>query len=89
MVATVGFITPFLLGLVAALGCTPHLSWLSRLLGAPEAVVPYANLDRCYQACAAKKQRATYQTVPHIRSCGSDSRRYFGELDAFIRENSK
>ena len=43
VVATVGFITPFLLGLVAALGCTPHLSWLSRLLGAPEAVVPYAN----------------------------------------------
>lgn len=43
VVATVGFITPFLLGLVAAIGCTPNLSALSRLLGAPEAVVPYAN----------------------------------------------
>ena len=43
VVATVGFITPFLLGLVAAIGSTPNLSALSRLLGAPEAVVPYAN----------------------------------------------
>ena len=57
--------------------------------GTADAVVPYANLDRCYEACAAKKQRATYQNVPHIRSCGSDPKRYFGELDAFIRKNTK
>jgi putative MATE family efflux protein len=43
VVATVGFITPFLVGLVAAVGCLPNLSWLSRLLGSPEDVVPYAN----------------------------------------------
>ena len=43
VVATVGFITPFLLGLAAALVCLPNLSWLSRLLGAPADVVPYAN----------------------------------------------
>lgn len=43
VVATVGFITPFLLGLAAALACLPNLSWLSRLLGAPDEVVPYAN----------------------------------------------
>ena len=43
IVATVGFVTPMLLGLVAALCCLPNLSWLSRLLGAPEEVVPYAN----------------------------------------------
>ena len=43
VMATVGFITPFLLGTVAALCCLPNLSWLSRLLGAPDAVVPYAN----------------------------------------------
>ncbi len=43
VVATVGFITPFLLGTVAALCCLPNLSWLSRILGAPEGVVPYAN----------------------------------------------
>ena len=57
--------------------------------GTADAVVPYANLDRCYTACAAKKRRATYQNVAHIRSCGSDPKRYFGELDAFIRENTK
>lgn len=38
-----GFFTPFLLGLTAALCCVGNLSWLSRLLGAPEEVVPYAN----------------------------------------------
>lgn len=43
VVASVGFFTPFLLGLVAALFCLPNLSWLSQLLGAPEEVVPYAN----------------------------------------------
>ena len=43
VVATVGFITPFIIGLVAAIICIPNLSALSRLLGAPEAVVPYAN----------------------------------------------
>lgn len=43
VVATVGFFTPFLLGLLAALCCVGNLSWLSRLLGAPEEVVPYAN----------------------------------------------
>lgn len=43
VVASVGFFTPFLLGLVAALCCLPNLSSLSRLLGAPEDVVPYAN----------------------------------------------
>lgn len=43
VVASVGFFTPFLVGLVAALICLPNLSWLSRLLGAPVEVVPYAN----------------------------------------------
>ena len=43
VVATVGFVTPFIVGLLAAVVCLPNLSALSRLLGAPEAVVPYAN----------------------------------------------
>ncbi len=43
VVATVGFITPFLLGTLAALGLLPNLGWLSRLLGAPESVVPQTN----------------------------------------------
>ena len=43
VVASVGFLTPFLLGLLAALVCLPNLSSLSRLLGAPDDVVPYAN----------------------------------------------
>ena len=43
IVASVGFITPFLVGVVAAIVCLPNLSALSRLLGAPEGVVPYAN----------------------------------------------
>ncbi len=43
VVATVGFITPFLLGALAACICLPNLSTLSRLLGAPTEVVPYAN----------------------------------------------
>lgn len=43
VVASVGFVTPFLIGLLAAVVCLPNLSALSRLLGAPEAVVPYAN----------------------------------------------
>ena len=42
-VATVGFGTPMLLGLLAALVCLPNLSALSSLLGAPPEVVPYAN----------------------------------------------
>ena len=43
VVASVGVITPFLLGLLAAVICLPNLSALSRLLGAPTEVVPYAN----------------------------------------------
>lgn len=43
VVASVGFFTPFLIGLVAAAVCLPNLSALSRLLGAPDGVVPYAN----------------------------------------------
>ena len=43
VVASVGFITPFLLGSVAAVLCILNLSGLSRLLGAPPEVVPYAN----------------------------------------------
>ena len=42
-VATVGFGTPMLLGLLAAALCLPNLSALSTLLGAPPEVVPYAN----------------------------------------------
>ena len=42
-VATVGFVTPFLVGVAAAAICLPNLSALSRLLGAPAEVVPYAN----------------------------------------------
>ena len=40
-VASVGFFTPLIIGLLAAAICLPNLSALSRLLGAPEAVVPY------------------------------------------------
>ena len=43
VVASVGFFTPFILGLVAAAICLSNLSGLSRLLGAPPEVVPYAN----------------------------------------------
>ncbi len=43
VVASVGFITPFLLGTLAAVFCLFNLSSLSRLLGAPESVVPFAN----------------------------------------------
>lgn len=43
VVASVGFITPFIVGLLAAVVCLPNLSALSRLLGAPREVVPYAN----------------------------------------------
>ena len=43
VVASVGFITPFLLGTLAAILCLTNLSGLSRLLGAPADVVPYAN----------------------------------------------
>ena len=43
VVASVGVITPILIGLLAAAICLPNLSSLSRLLGAPAEVVPYAN----------------------------------------------
>ena len=43
VVASVGFFTPLLLGTAAAACLLPNLSGLSRLLGAPEEVVPYAN----------------------------------------------
>jgi putative MATE family efflux protein len=43
VMVTVGFVTPFLLGTVAALCFLPNLSWLSRLLGAPESVVTQTN----------------------------------------------
>jgi len=43
VVASVGFITPFVIGTVAAIFCLIELSSLSRLLGAPDSVVPYAN----------------------------------------------
>lgn len=43
VMASVGFITPFLLGLLAAVAGLFNLSGLSRLLGAPPEVVPYAN----------------------------------------------
>lgn len=42
-VASVGFFTPLIVGAIAAAICLPNLSALSRLLGAPEAVVPFAN----------------------------------------------
>lgn len=42
VVAAVGVISPMLLGLAAAVVCLPNLGGLSRLLGSPEAVVPYA-----------------------------------------------
>ena len=42
-VASVGFFTPLIIGALAAAVCLPNLSALSRLLGAPEAVVPYSN----------------------------------------------
>ncbi len=43
VIASVGFITPFLFGLVASIVCILNLSGLSRLLGAPQEVIPYAN----------------------------------------------
>ncbi|MBR1798310.1 MAG: MATE family efflux transporter [Bacteroidales bacterium] len=43
VVASVGFFSPLILGLLIALVCLPNLSTLSRLLGAPTEVVPYAN----------------------------------------------
>ena len=43
VVATVGVVSPLLLGTLAAVVCLPNLSALSRLLGAPPEVVPYAN----------------------------------------------
>ncbi|MBP5528335.1 MAG: MATE family efflux transporter [Bacteroidales bacterium] len=43
VVASVGVITPILIGLLAAAICLPNLSALSRLLGAPAEVVPYSN----------------------------------------------
>ena len=43
LVASVGMITPFLLGLLTVALCLPNLSALSRLLGAPAEVVPYSN----------------------------------------------
>ena len=43
VVASVGMITPFLLGLLTVALCLPNLSALSRLLGAPAEVVPYSN----------------------------------------------
>lgn len=52
VVASVGFFTPFILGVVAATVCLINLSGLSRLLGAPEEVVPYANDYLCYIVAA-------------------------------------
>ena len=43
VVASVGVITPLILGFLAAAICLPNLSGLSRLLGATPDVVPYAN----------------------------------------------
>ncbi len=43
VVASVGFFTPFLLGIAAAVVCLFNLGGLSTLLGAPADVVPYAN----------------------------------------------
>lgn len=43
VIASVGFITPFLFGLLASIVCILNLSELSRLLGAPQEVIPYAN----------------------------------------------
>ena len=43
IVASVGFFSPLLLGGMAAAICVPNLSSLSRLLGAPSEVVPFAN----------------------------------------------
>ncbi len=43
IVASVGVITPLILGLLTAVVCLPNLSALSRLLGATPDVVPYAN----------------------------------------------
>lgn len=43
VVASVGFFTPLIVGIVAAAVCLPNLSALSRLLGAPSDVVPFAN----------------------------------------------
>lgn len=52
VVASVGFFTPVILGLFAAIICLTNLSGLSRLLGAPTEVVPYANDYLCYIVAA-------------------------------------
>lgn len=52
VVASVGFFTPVILGMFAAIVCLTNLSGLSRLLGAPTEVVPYANDYLCFIVAA-------------------------------------
>jgi len=57
--------------------------------GTNDKVVPYGNLERCYEPCAAPKQSATYIDASHVSSCCAEKERYFRELIGFIRKFSK
>lgn len=57
--------------------------------GEKDPVVPYENLKLCYDACASTKFSSTYTHAVHIASASSETERYFGELIAFLRSNTK
>jgi fermentation-respiration switch protein FrsA (DUF1100 family) len=52
--------------------------------GEKDPVVPYENLERCYDACAAEKRRSSYAQAVHVASGSSETERYFDELISFI-----
>lgn len=56
--------------------------------GEKDKVVPYENLARCYGACGARKLHSSYTHAIHVGACGSETARYFAELDAFIHNNT-
>lgn len=57
--------------------------------GEKDPVVPYENLKLCYDACAAEKLRSSYVHAVHVASASAETERYFGELIAFLRGNTK
>ena len=73
VVASVGFFTPFILGLLAAIICLPNLSDLSRLLGAPAEVVPYANDYLCFIVAATPFMMSALTLNNQLRLQGNAS----------------
>lgn len=73
VVASVGFFTPFILGLLAAIICLPNLSGLSRLLGAPAEVVPYANDYLCFIVAATPFMMSALTLNNQLRLQGNAS----------------